>query len=840
MTRVAVVALGGNAIARDTETGTYAEQTANARSMAKAVRLLREAGWTTVIVHGNGPQVGNLLLQQEAGHNQVPGQPLVSLDSMTQGQIGSLIGLALYNELGPSAPPIATIITHVIVRADDPAFARPTKPIGPFYSHLEAERLRNEQGWTMIEDSGRGFRRLAPSPVPQEIIELGSIRTLVESGAIVIAAGGGGVPVVRNESGLVGVDAVIDKDRSAARLASSLGAEALVLVTGVDHAMVDFGTPRQRALTEVSVDEAQRHLDDGQFPPGSMGPKVEAAIQFIREGGAVAVITTARLAAQSLDDAATDGTSAGTRIVGLATTYPGRGTMTTVVRLLKDTYLDSVLQMSCTRQMGQVDGVEWATVAMATPANLEALRQKGFEDETPADAGAGDLFLAVRASDPQAAEQAIKAAEKRMSEVQVDSGNGAGVASAPRTLEQAIEVQPDSSVAVISTPGDYAALEAHKALTAGLDVLLFSDNVSVAEEIELKERATELGLLVMGPGAGTAMLGRTCLGFANVTMPGRVAVVAAAGTGAQEAMTLLDRWGVGVSHVIGLGGRDLSEQVNGRMAKLALQILLADSATEAILLVSKPPSRRVAQETLAAAIGKPVVAALIGLTEAIEVPAGVRLARTLESGVAAVLATLDVKPPALATGLRTQVEQAIRELPAERTAVRGLFSGGTLCYESLVVLSERLGPVYSNTPLIPAWGLPAPADSHVALDLGEEEYTQGRPHPMIDAEARLELLREQGADPHVAVLLLDVVLGYGAHPDPASQIAPACAAIIERGGPRIVVYVLGTDHDPQNLAAQRRAFIDAGCIVPTTSVRASLAAAAIATRQPDLVEDVLR
>jgi FdrA protein len=395
---------------------------------------------------------------------------------------------------------------------------------------------------------------------------------------------------------------------------------------------------------------------------------------------------------------------------------------------------------------------------------------------------------------------------------------------------------PGSNVAVISVPGDYAALEAHHALSAGLDVLLFSDNVSVAAEVQLKQRAQRLGRLVMGPGAGTAMLGGICLGFANVTAPGSVAVVAAAGTGAQEAMSLLDRWGVGVSHVIGLGGRDLSAGVGGIMARSALHALAGDEGTEVILLVSKPPSPEVAHQVLPAAGGKPVIAALLGLPGGLDVPDNVTLATTLETGVLATLATLGVPAPNPAAGLRERVAGAIAGLAPQRRLVRGLFSGGTLCYESLVILSAQLGPVYSNTPLDPDLGLPAPAGSHTCLDLGEEEYTKGRPHPMIDPEARIELLREQGTDPDVAVIILDVVLGYGAHEDPAAELAPVCAAITAKGGPIVAVYVLGTHADPQGFDAQRQAFSDAGCVVTETAARASLAAAAIARRDPELCE----
>ncbi|MDN5933651.1 MAG: protein FdrA, partial [Pseudonocardia sp.] len=252
--------------------------------------------------------------------------------------------------------------------------------------------------------------------------------------------------------------------------------------------------------------------------------------------------------------------------------------------------------------------------------------------------------------------------------------------------------------------------------------------------------------------------------------------------------------------------------------------------------VSKPPDPDVARSVLAAAAGKPVVAALIGLDpESIEVPDGVVLAGSLETGVVRALEALGRTAPDPTEGLRAAVAAALDGLPAGRTLLRGLYSGGTLCYEALVILAGALGDVHSNTPVDKSLGLPAPAGAHTCLDLGEEEYTQGRPHPMIDPEARLAMLRADGADPDVAVIVLDVVLGHGAHPDPAAELAPVCAEIITGGGPRIVVYVLGTDQDPQGLDAQRRVFTQAGCVVTATAARAALAAAAIAARDPSIL-----
>jgi len=314
MPKTAVVALGGNALTRAGQTGTYDEQSDNAVTMARAIMGLRRSGWRVVIVHGNGPQVGNLAIQHEEGRRLVPAQPLFSLGAMTQGQIGSLISLALRAE--QIDLPVAAVVTHVVVSPDDPAFARPSKPIGPFFTKARASELAAKRGWTVDDDSGRGFRRRVASPRPVTIVETPAIEALVASGSIVIAAGGGGVPVVPGDTGLRGVEAVIDKDYVAGQLASALGAQALVFVTDVPRLMIDFGDPTERALAEIDVEAAERYQQDGQFPPGSMGPKVDAATRFLRTGGDVAVISTAALAAVTLDS--TDaGEGTGTRIVAV-------------------------------------------------------------------------------------------------------------------------------------------------------------------------------------------------------------------------------------------------------------------------------------------------------------------------------------------------------------------------------------------------------------------------------------------------------------------------------------------------------------------------------------------
>jgi carbamate kinase len=291
MQRTLVLAIGGNALTMPGQAGTMDELEANALSMAGSVKDLLCDGWRVVIVHGNGPQVGNLAYQQEESAGVMPTLPLFVLDSMTQGEIGSLLGLAVRNLMGERVDPVA-VVTHVLVDPADPAFENPTKPIGPFYEPDRAEALAAERGWALIDDSGRGLRRAVASPHPRGIVELAAIRTLIDRGSLVIACGGGGVPVAVVDGHLRGVDAVIDKDLAAQQLAIDLGAEVLAMVTGVSHVFVDWGTPQARNVDEMTVAEAAALAADGQFPPGSMGPKVSAGLYFLARGGKLAVITS--------------------------------------------------------------------------------------------------------------------------------------------------------------------------------------------------------------------------------------------------------------------------------------------------------------------------------------------------------------------------------------------------------------------------------------------------------------------------------------------------------------------------------------------------------------------
>ena len=316
MTDIAVLALGGNALTREYQRGTQEEQYANALAMAKSVRSLIRKGWRIVIVHGNGPQVGNLAIQNEESADHVPAQPLFALGAMTQGALGSLIVLALHEMCGAEISGAVSVVTHVVVERGDEAFGNPTKPIGPFFTAAEAKTLEAKRRWRMVSDAGRGFRRVVASPAPQAILEAQAISALIVAGYVVVAAGGGGIPVVRDGDAYRGIDAVIDKDFAAERIADAAGADALIMVTGVPAVKLDFGTPRERAVEELTVAEARALLASGHFPAGSMGPKISAAIRFVEGGDRVAAITTPELVYATLDGShgALEG-GRGTRIV---------------------------------------------------------------------------------------------------------------------------------------------------------------------------------------------------------------------------------------------------------------------------------------------------------------------------------------------------------------------------------------------------------------------------------------------------------------------------------------------------------------------------------------------
>jgi carbamate kinase len=286
-----VVAVGGNALIRAGQAGTWEEQLANVREIAAAVLALRGLGHEVVLTHGNGPHVGALLLQNKLGEAEAAPLPLDALIAMTQGWIGYLLESS-FAALEPDVP-IAVLLTRVMVDREDPAFASPDKPVGPFYTEAEARRRAGELGWDVAPDAGRGWRRVVPSPRPLEVLGERHVRALLEQGSVVIACGGGGIPVAAQGREVVGVAGVIDKDRCSARLAADIGADVLVLLTGVPRVALDYGTRWERELSTLTVDDARRGLAEGDFPAGSMGPKIESAEHFVSESGGRALVTSA-------------------------------------------------------------------------------------------------------------------------------------------------------------------------------------------------------------------------------------------------------------------------------------------------------------------------------------------------------------------------------------------------------------------------------------------------------------------------------------------------------------------------------------------------------------------
>jgi FdrA protein len=473
------------------------------------------------------------------------------------------------------------------------------------------------------------------------------------------------------------------------------------------------------------------------------------------------------------------------------------------VELRSGVYADSVTLLQVSRQVQQVPGVATAQVAMATPLNVEVLQRMGFA--LPAEATVNHLVVAVRLEDDASLEGARAEVERALADGRRQV-RGDHEEAPPRTTSAALRHDPGALV-LVSVPGPSAAVEAMDALESGSDVMVFSDNVPVEQEVALKERAAAAGVLVMGPDCGTALIGGVGLGFANVVRPGPVGLVAASGTGAQHLMSLLDSNDVGVSHCLGVGGRDLSAVVGGRSTLRAMELLDQDEATSLVVVVSKPPAPEVAAAVREQAQGMstPVLLALLGCGEP-------DLTQTAARVVAA-------------TGSAwTAPEHWEGAVPAGREGgfLRGLFVGGTLCEEAMLVATDRLGPIHSNIPLDPGWAVDEDLSlhHHALLDLGDDRFTRGRPHPMIDSSTRLGLLRAQVADPHTSVVLLDVVLGLGAEPDPAGELEAAVSSATGQGVP-VVAGVIGTRDDPQGLRTQVARLVDAGAWVHLSNAAAT-------------------
>ena len=513
--------------------------------------------------------------------------------------------------------------------------------------------------------------------------------------------------------------------------------------------------------------------------------------------------------------------------------------------LMRNTYYDSITLMSLAQAVKDLPGIEDVGAVMATELNCELLRNAALfpEDFLAAQEKAvspEDVLIVVRAAEDAQAEAGLQAARERLA-AKGETGAFGPVEAAPaRSLEMAMKRDGAANIALISVAGEHAWLEAEQALRHGLHVFLFSDNVPIEQEQRLKSMAVERGLLLMGPDCGTAIINGVGLGFSNMVRRGSIGIVGASGTGMQQIICLVAAAGEGISQAIGTGGRDLSEAIGGVMMRSGLSLLAQDRQTRVIVLVSKPPAASVAQSILQAArVEKPVVVVFLGAgpERFQDVPENVHIARTLTEG-----AELAV---ALAGGDRARVpgfaslEKARAALAGERAApsqryIRALYSGGTLCDEAMLLLSEQVGEVASNIPLRPAWAL-APGESfrgHTALDLGSDEFTRGRPHPMIDPTLRLQYIARAAEDPQTAVILLDIVLGFCAQENPAGSYAPAImqarAKAKEAGRTLpVIISLCGAEGDPQRLSQQRATLEAAGAFVFESNVAAALAAASL-------------
>ncbi|GHG04432.1 acyl-CoA synthetase FdrA [Streptomyces hydrogenans] len=511
-------------------------------------------------------------------------------------------------------------------------------------------------------------------------------------------------------------------------------------------------------------------------------------------------------------------------------------TTTAVVR--KNTYYDSVSLMSVSTKANALDGVEQAFTAMGTEMNKGVLENLGLLTEELRAAESGDLMIVLVAEDGADTGALLSGVEDLLTRKAPASAAGGEVTY--RTIASAAAGIEGANLAVIAVNGAYAAREARKALESGLHVMMFSDNVTVEDEIALKNLAHSKGLFMMGPDCGTAIVNNVALCFGNKVRPGSIGVVAASGTGSQEVSVRVHALGGGISQLIGTGGRDLSERVGGIMMVDGIRALAADPATDVIVLVSKPPAPSVEKKVLAevAAAGKPVVVWFIdGSEEAVTAAGGHFASGSLQAARTAVgLAGL---APAAAGEFDAEAAaaQVAARLADGQKYVRGLFCGGTLCDETMYAVRDAGLDVWSNIQKDPAFRLPAGSASrgHTFLDFGDDDFTNGRPHPMIDPALRIERIVEEAKDPEVAALVLDFVLGFGSHEDPVGTTLPAIeeALRLARDAGRhleIVAYVLGTDLDTPSVAAQSDALRAAGVTVTLSSTETGQFARAIAKK----------
>ena len=507
--------------------------------------------------------------------------------------------------------------------------------------------------------------------------------------------------------------------------------------------------------------------------------------------------------------------------------------MSTKVVIKQSTYFDSVSLMSLSTKANQIEGVEQAVIAMGTEMNKEVLKNVGLLTPELEAAKNSDLMIVVKAATEELAESAYVQIEELFTKKKGGSKGASEIKYA--TIDSAAASIPEANLAIISVNGAFAAREARKALENDLHVMLFSDNVSIEDEIALKQYAHEKGLLMMGPDCGTAIINGVALCFGNAVRKGSIGIVGASGTGSQEVSVRIHDFGGGITQLIGTGGRDLSEQVGGIMMIDGIKALEADAVTKVIVLISKPPAASVQKKVLAQVKNctKPVVVYFIGGDEEAVVAAGGHFAKTTKEAAlqAVVLAGANedkINKRALNWPL---IEEVRAKLAPEQKYVRGLFCGGTLCDEAMYLAMETFADVYSNIQKNPDYKLKNIHESkaHTYLDMGDDDFTNGKPHPMIDPSLRIARFLQEAKDPSVGVILMDFILGFGSHEDPVGVMLPAIVeakAQAAKAGRHLEIlgYVMGTDLDTPNFDEQVKKLMDAGVTIASSSTNAGLLA----------------
>ena len=491
----------------------------------------------------------------------------------------------------------------------------------------------------------------------------------------------------------------------------------------------------------------------------------------------------------------------------------------------ENAYQDSVVLMLLTNKLNTIEGVNRVSIMMGTPANKDLFEGSGLRTPELEKASANDMALVVDTDNDEVVDTILTEIDDFL------ASQGAAEAEdteeTARTWDTALKLGKDANVALISVPGTYAALEAEKALDEGLHPFIFSDNVAIEDEVRLKKKAHEKGLLVMGPDCGTGIINGVPMAFTNIVRPGRISIIGASGTGIQEVTTIIDKLGAGVTNAIGTGGRDLSEEVGGITMLDSIAALEKDPDTDVIVVISKPPAKSVRDKVLGLlrTISKPAVTIFLGEKPTFN-EKDLYHAYTLEEAAKIAVALLNGEE---VKALDETVEKPAVSLKPEQTLIKGYYSGGTLANEAGMLIADGLNLAEGLTH---EEGFILNSAGHEVIDLGDDMYTQGKPHPMIDPEKRIEMIKKAGDNPETAIILLDVVLGYGAHDDMATELAPAikeAKAAAQKDGRELVVLgtVVGTSADPQNLTRQKQILEEAGVIVCESNNKAVRTALAI-------------